>query len=306
MHRTIMTVLGVVAALSATNVAAQDNSDLPAEMVGFVEETGAAERIHAADRLRAVSQELSAASCFLHNGIDVDFNRDHLEHSVAEFDALLAALISGDEEMHIIGAETHRKTLMELEALKADWEPIHAAAETLADSADNAAAVTMIYEASAPMLDATSHLLSQLEGRYVRPTEVLMADLMLIQFAGQQAMLTQKIAFETCLVWSGYGGEEQIADLATLTNQFDVIARALHDGLQSVGIMPAPTEEIRIALEEVVIDWTEVRERIDHITAGNDVLDEELQWIGRALFEKMEKMEIIETMYTDYSHRAQV
>lgn len=284
--------------------AAEPLEKAPLLKAAFSEDVGAADRIRAADRLRTLSQEISAATCFLHNDVEPALNHKLLADSIAEFDLLLDALANGNEDLHIIGAETNRKTLAEIAAIKAEWQPLHDAAQIIVDDHANTPAMEMIYGQSEHLLETTSHLLSELEAEYSHPTQVLLTDVILIEFSGRQAMLTQKIAFEACLVWSGYGGDAQKQDLKVITERFDLIANALHDGLPAVGISAAPTDEIRVALEEVVVDWEEVLVHLDHMTAGGDVDKYEVEWISQSMTKKMKKMEEIVDMYTDYSRRA--
>lgn len=272
--------------------------------VTFVEDVGAAYRIRAADRLRTLSQEVSAATCFVFNDVLFEDHHAELAHSIDEFDTLLAALLNGDTAFNILGPETQPKTIQEINQIMAEWAPLRDAAEKLLDDPRNADAAYAIYDQSSHLLATTSHLLSELEEEYSHPTEVLMADVLLLEFAGRQAMITQKIAYETCLVWSGFGGQEQIDDLKKISTQFDLIARALHDGMPSIGIAAAPTDEIRIALEEVIANWDEVLEHLNHVTAGGEISVTEVEWIGAAMTEKMIRMERIVEMYADYSRRA--
>jgi hypothetical protein len=296
--------LAISAACVSSPAAASPSAIAPLLDVAFTEDLGAADRIRAADRLSTLSQEISAATCFLHNDVAPDLNHELLSHSIAEFDLILDALANGSEELHIIGAETNRKTLAEIAAIKAEWQPLHAAAQTIVDDHANTPAMEVIYGQSEHLLETTSHLLSELEGEYSHPTQVLLTDVILIQFSGRQAMLTQKIAFEACLVWSGHGGDAQKDDLKVITERFDLIANALYDGMPDAGISAAPTEEIRGALAEVMSDWEDVSDYLDLMTAGGDVDAQDVEWISQVLTTKMKKMEAIVDLYTDFSRRA--
>ena len=296
--------LAIAAVCLSLPAVADPLANTPLLNAAFTEDLGAADRIRAADRLRTLSQEISAATCFLHNDVEPTLNHALLSHSIIEFDALLHALANGSEELHIIGAETNRKTLAEIEAIKAEWQPLRDAAQTIVNDHTNTHAMEAIYGQSEHLLETTSHLLSELEGEYSHPTQVLLTDVILIEFSGRQAMLTQKIAYEACLVWSGYGGDAQKEDLKVITERFDLIANALYDGMPAAGISAAPTDEIRGALAEVMNDWEEVVSHLNHMTAGGEVDGLEVEWISQTLTGKMKKMEAIVDMYTDYSRRA--
>ncbi len=288
----------------AAIVSATIGTMAPAETSSFVEDIGAADRIRAADRLRTLTQEISAATCFLHNDLLAEDNSALLTESIEEFGMLLDALLHGNADMQIIGQEERAKTVQEIEAIKAGWLPVHDAAKVVLTVPSDVDAANTIYSKSSYLLQTTSHLLSELEGEYAHPTQVLMSDVMLLEFAGRQAMLTQKIAYDSCLVWSGAGGEEHIAELTEVTVQFDHIARALHDGMPEAGIKPAPTDEIRVALEEVVQDWEGVLTYLRPLTDGDAIGPEDVSQISISMTEKMYRMEAIVALYANYSRRA--
>ncbi|MEP5762648.1 MAG: type IV pili methyl-accepting chemotaxis transducer N-terminal domain-containing protein [Litoreibacter sp.] len=309
MKHNLITSLALSTILSATQLAAGSNilTDAPtpiSQPAGFVPDAGAADRIRAADRLRTLSQEISAETCLLHNGVLPDQNRSALAHSISEFDGILDALLNGDPSRHIIGAEENPKTIREIKAIMTEWAPVQQIASDVLADPRNASATHAIYAQSQHLLETTSHLLSELEGEYSHPTEVLMSDMMLIEFAGRQAMLTQKITYDTCLVWSGFGNQEQVNELKTICDNFDLIARALHDGMPAAGIATAPTDEIRAALEEVVEDWDDVLAHIEKIAIGGVTDLENIAWIDQVMTKKMRRMEAIIEMYVAYSRRA--
>lgn len=272
--------------------------------VVFVDDVGAAERIRAADRLRTLTQEVAAAACLFGNGQLPDLNRKLLVASIDEIDLLLDALLHGNDDLHIVGAERRKKTIREIEMIIAEWTPLRDAAQQVLVDVGNTAALHQIYDATPHFFYSASHLLSELEGEYAHPTLILFEDVMLLEFAGRQAMITQKIAYESCLVWSGYGTQEHRDDLKVITDQFDLIARALHDGMPSLGIQAAPTDDIRIGLEDVIVDWDEVRSHLTDLINGGAGDAADIIWISEAMTKKMYKMEDIVLLYAEYSRRA--
>jgi len=270
---------------------------------GYTSDTGAANRIGAADRLRTLSQEISAETCFLHNDVLLGQNRAALTNSAEEFDSILNALLNGDADRDIIGAEENIRTIREIEAITAEWEPIHQAIDAVLADPANATPVHLIYAESGHLLETTSHLLSELEAEYSHPAQVFMSDVMLIEFAGRQAMLTQKIAYDACLVWSGYGGQEQIDELKAVSEQFNLTTYALQEGMADAGLAAAPTDEIRLALEAVAADWDEVQVHLANIVEVGETDKAEISWVDEALTSKMHQMEAVVDMYVTYSRR---
>ena len=220
----------------------------------FVDDTGAANRIIAGDLLRTLSQEIPAAVCHLHNDIDVEEATALLASSVARFDATILALLNGNESMGIIGGETRRKTIAELENLIVDWAPIHDAALAVITDPTDATAAAIVYGSTDTMFEKTYHLLSNLEGEYAIPTEVLQADIMLLEVSGRMAAMTQRMAYEACRIWSGETSDELVSDLEMTVQVFEASMNALRGGLPELGIQPAPTPEISAGLDDVASD----------------------------------------------------
>jgi len=62
------------------------------------------------------------------------------------------------------------------------------------------------------------------------------------------AALSQRLAFEACLVWSGAGNAEVVADLLKTMGNFEASRTALHEGMPALGILPPPNAEIAAKL----------------------------------------------------------
>jgi hypothetical protein len=272
-------------------------------LMQFVEDTGSANRIIAGDFLRTLSQEIPAAVCHIHNGIDVAEATELLTGSIAHFDAVTQALLNGNDAMGIVGGETRRRTVGELEALSDAWKPVHdAALNVLADAAD-ADATAIVYGSADYMLEKTYHLLSELEGEYANPVELLHSDMMLLEVSGRMAAMTQRMAYEACRVWSHEGSDELIADLGKTIGIYEASMNALSNGMPELGIMPPPTPEIAASLEVVADGWTTIRGYLDTVVSGEEVSVAIREDLYHQLAVKLHKVEEIEVLYQTFSKR---
>jgi len=200
----------VLALMTGTAPAALANDvspqALPAPVPAqLVEDIGAAERIDVADRLRTLTQLIPASACHLHGGVLADEARQMLTVAHDTFTVLTDALLDGDESLNIIGAEQRPKTIAEIEAINVAWQPTDDAVMRLLADANDTEALAVIKDTNGPLFDKASHLLSELEGEYTNPTELLLVDMLLIEIAGRQSMLTQKMSKEVCTIWCGQG-----------------------------------------------------------------------------------------------------
>ncbi|MDX8346436.1 type IV pili methyl-accepting chemotaxis transducer N-terminal domain-containing protein [Cognatiyoonia sp. IB215446] len=274
-----------------------------AQQFSFVEDTGAANRIVAGDILRTLSQEIPAAVCHLHNNVDVAEARELLSYSVAKFDAVALALLHGNEEMGIIGGETRRKTVVELEALIETWEPKRIAAMAVLDDPTDATAAEIVYASADEMLEKTYHLLSELEGEYANPVELLASDMMLLEVSGRMAAMTQRMAYEACRVWSGDGDAHALAELDKSISIFEASMDALSNGMPALGVLAPPTPEIEANLEDVASDWEILSGYLSEIRSGADVSLQVREDLYHRLALKLYKVEELEELYQDYSKR---
>lgn len=273
------------------------------EFAGFVNDDGAANRIVAAERLRSLSQEVPAAVCHLHNNIDVDEATEVLESSVAAFDFMADALLNGNEDIGIIGAEQKPKSIVEIEALIESWQPIRIAALAVLSNPLDADAAQIVYSSDDDMFEKTYSLLTHIEGEYSNPTEILQSDLMLLEVSGRMAALSQRLAFEACLVWSGAGNAEVVADLLKTMGNFEASRTALHEGMPALGILPPPNAEIAAKLEEISDHWDDVHDALTHVASGADIPVPEREILYHDLITKLHQIEELEELYQNYSKR---
>ena len=286
----------------ATGAAAAEDDLMPTE-VGFVEDTGAAIRIEAGDELRVVSQEVPAAVCHLHNGVASELSAELIIEGVEKFDRMMNALLNGDTELGIIGGEERGRTIRLLVELQTSWDELREAALAVHEDPTNTDAVALVYTMATPMLEETSRMLSDLEAQYANPVELLYADAMLLEVAGRQAMLTQRLSYLACRKWSGSSDANYIEMLKTAAAQYDFAMNAMMNGAPDLGISPPPGQEIADALQAVSADSGLIKQKISSLI-GTGVLDaDRAEALYVILADKMHKMEKIAHLYALNSRR---
>lgn len=292
--------LGILA-LGTVALPAHSNPQATIINTQLVEDIGAAERVEAGDRLRTLSQEIPAAACHLHGGIAPDQSRKLLEESRRDFEVIIDALLNGNPAMNIIGGEPRKLMIAEIDNLAETWAPTNAAIDALLTTPGDKGAITTIKQDNAVLFDKTSHLLSELSAEYSNPAELLQIDALLIDIAGRQSMLTQKMSKETCQIWTGNRSDEMMSALTSSIQTFDVSMNALLNGMPALGVIPAPTPEIKSGLELVMSDWTELRTELEAVMAQADTPTERKTQVYEALNAKMYKLEEIVHLYAIYA-----
>ena len=225
-----------------------------------------------------------------------------LEEARTGFDTHLSALMDGDEGLGIIGGEERRKTIVKLEEIETYWGVIAESVDALMVSAANEDAVGVIKDQNLALLEMTSILVSEVEGQYADPAELMQSDVMTLEIAGRQAMMTQKIAKNACKLWSGRDSAEIHDNLENAVNIYELSLNALLNGMPEAGLMAAPNEEIADILVEVIADWAEIRPVVDGIMAGSTT-EEDLASLFLHMADEMHKLEDLTHKYVEFSKR---
>ena len=121
------------------------------------------------------------------------------------------------------------------------------------------------------VLGSAKLLVSELVGQYSNPVAMVQADSLLIDIAGRQRMLTQKMAKESCMLASHHATDETAGQLQGTMQMFEVSLYALSGGKPEVGIKRPPTEGIASGLSIVVDHWNGVKPILETILSGVEV-----------------------------------
>lgn len=289
-------------ALSPFSAKAESAVVTPVSMAGIADKTGAAERIEIADFMVMLSQEAASAACHLHNGISPEESRQLLQEAHDDFALYLHGLIYGDETLKIANKEEDRVTLARLIEVSDLWDPISEAIERVLKDPNDKQALNLIKAQNVPLHDASVLLLSEVIGVYSNPIELLQADALLIQFSGRQATLTQKMAKESCKIWTGNRSEALIAEFEKTIGLYDATLNALLNGMPAVGIKAAPTPEIRAALTAEAERWQIVKATMLTVRDYAEISDETKAKAFHQLNEAMHSAKKIADLYVTYSH----
>ncbi len=293
-------IFAICAACFAFPAVANQPAELTLWDASYYESIGAAERIESGEYLRTYSQEVAAAACFYHNGIDTVRSVELLQEARAGFYLHLDALENGNADLGIIGHEERRKTIAKLDEIKTTWMKVDdAIAQLLADHS-NKKAVAHIKDTDARLLRMTDLLVTSLQAEYANPVELLQVDVLMLEVAGRQSLMTQKIAKYACKLASGRDTETIRENLADAMSIYEVSLNALLNGMPEVGLRPAPTKEIASALQAVQEDWSVTRPVVQSVIDGTYDTNA-LKFLFQHMADEMHKLEEITHLYVDFS-----
>lgn len=271
------------------------------QKVGLIEDVGGQERIDMSGKLRMLSQRIAASACHLSEGVDKDATAAMLQSSAQEFDKILNALEHGDDSLNIKGAETKRKTLAKIEAVKERWAPLKEAALAMASGDLSEGNVNTVLDGNLALLGAAVELVPAIVGEYSNPAEIIQADAILIDIAGRQRMLTQRISKQACLLASHHANDGTAEKLQKDISIFEASLNALRKGMPQSGIKAPPTIEIKDELEVVYKTWLGLKPELDKVLSGQEVSQEEETKKFHDLNKTMAEMNKVVGMYAQFA-----
>ena len=273
-----------------------------AQLLG--DESDAADRIRLSGQLPTLTQQVAAASCSLTSGVDLEEAHEILEHATLEFDRYLFALRHGDEELHILRPEERRRTLEDLDHVEAEWQAIHGAIDSVLVDGHDVDSAHIIDNHNLELLKLTSILASDIAEQYAHPFEISTADLQLIELAGRQRMLTQKMAKDACEIWTDYHAEEGRADLRETMVIFENSLKALRFGYADAGISEAPNDAIRTDLDILLERWGVLKVNLQTLVDGGDLNEEQKYEVFHDLEVELVDLDHLIEDYKEYAERA--
>ena len=229
------------------------------------------ERIDASDRLRMLSQEISAAACLFDAGIDVQSNRGVIEDGIADFDNILSALRDGDPAFGIALPETNRKMLAAIRGLSLQWDRLKLAAGNRVGGIPDDSLVDYLSRQNINTMHAAKYLVTEAVNTYAVPPALLQGDAFTINILARQRTLAHQMSKELCGVASGNLTMGNVARLRNSVRLFDASLVALRDGFPAAGVAAPPSDETLKALEAMAVEWNTISEQIERVASQQDM-----------------------------------
>ncbi|PRY77222.1 PilJ/NarX-like methyl-accepting chemotaxis transducer [Yoonia maritima] len=229
---------------------------------------GGKARVNRSLALRGLSESVASASCRYNAGIDLATAEYDLQHVHDNFDAILAGLEFGDRALGMPGAETTPRILNAIKKTHEIWDPMeHAALEMLGGTAspDDAAIITDGYHA---LFDQTTNLAADVSGEYTNPQELLQSDATVLNFAGRQRALAERMTRAVCELATDTNPEAALGELIATVDMFELSLVALRDGYPAAGVNPPPNDTVKGSLESTYAIWQAGRGIYDAIKDG--------------------------------------
>ncbi|MGL4235820.1 hypothetical protein [Tabrizicola sp.] len=245
------------------------------------EYAGSKARVNLANKLQALTEAVTAASCRLHAEAD-PAAAESLTQASRDFVAILSAFEAGNPMMGVPGAETAEKPLKALAAVTEIWTPLETQFKALTANPDAATAFQAILAARGELLAASNLFASEISNEYANARELRHGDAITLGIAGRQRMLIEGIVADLCLVATGKADVPVIESLGRNVAMFDQSLVAMRDGMPEAGVNPPPSEAVVGALSDIATQWAAVKIEAEEAGAAGEITPDRLVAVTEA------------------------
>lgn len=210
--------------------------------------------INLAGKQRMLTQKMSKESLQVFLGEDIDGSKKDLEISKNLFDKTLKGLINGDSSLAIERIDNPR-IIKQLKFVQKLWYEFQQNIDSILLNPENQKnIISEIDRTNIKLLKEMNRAVKIYETTAFNKDENPILS-KLINIAGRQRMLTQKMVKEFLFVKAGINVNSNKANLAKTINLFDSTLESLINGNQESSIPKAPSKEISLKLQEVKALW---------------------------------------------------
>ena len=237
--------------------------------------------INLAGRQRMLTQKMSKEMLLVAYGLEADANRAQLEKTAALFDTTLTGLIKGDSSVGL-PATTNEGALRQLGKVEGLWKDF----KGLVDGVVGGGSVPVedLALQNLPLLKNMNTAVRLYEKAAKK--ELGMASGVVINLAGKQRMLTQKMSKEMLLLAIGHDAEGNKINLKKTASLFDKTLKGLKGGDADLGLPETGDAAIVAQLDKVAGLWSGLKPLMDKVT------DVDATGASRADIEKMAELNL--------------
>jgi len=210
--------------------------------------------INLAGRQRMLTQKMSKEMLLVAKGIDADVNRKSLKGTAKLFDSTLNGLLHGDANIGLLptGSAVIVKQLGKVQKL---WSDFHGIVKTVIDG--GSVPVGKVATLNLPLLKNMNTAVRLYEKEAKKATGKSAG--VVINLAGKQRMLTQKMSKEMLLVALNHEAQDNKANLRGTASLFDRTLKGLRDGDKDLGLPPTKSAAIIKQLDKVAELWSQFK-----------------------------------------------
>ena len=232
--------------------------------------------MNVAGRLPILAETMAAAACMLDNGFDIVHERVILKQAHNEFIRMMDALQQGEPSVGVPTPERRRKTVTEIEKLRALWAPMDSAIVAFLSDKPTHDQAEIISKQNQSVVAQSQKIFSIILNQYTNPFDMQLGDAIAVSFAERQEVFAEKLKREACEIGSNHASAEIREDFDITIQLFEATMNALHDGYPAVGIKPPPNKIIVKHLEEAMLEWKAAKPLLQAISDDDRATENEM------------------------------
>jgi len=219
----------------------------------FMEEDNALKTtINLSGKQRMFTQRMSKLALQVDLNIQKKKSMSDLKKIAELYAQTLKAFKNGDSNMGIKKA-TNSKVIAQIAIVEKAWEPFYAHVKTVADGKDDGKSLEYIMNKNEKLLGMSNELVKQYEASNTSSNYLEKARLRVVNVAGRQRMLTQKMTKEKLLLLKGEKGYAK--KLTGTINLFDSSLTSIMKGDKKQNISKPTNDKIINQLKVVSKMW---------------------------------------------------
>ncbi|MEW8058298.1 MAG: type IV pili methyl-accepting chemotaxis transducer N-terminal domain-containing protein [Candidatus Thiodiazotropha endolucinida] len=231
--------------------------------------------INLSGRQRMLTQKMSKEMLLIANKIDVEGNRANLKKTAKLFDTTITGLRDGNAEMGLPATEG-RVILKQLDKVRKLWDEFQSVVSEVVQG--GSVDIAKVAQLNLPLLKNMNTAVRLYEKEAKKATGKSAG--VVINLAGKQRMLTQKMSKEMSLVALKHNTDDNKSNLRSTASLFDRTLKGLLDGDGDLELPGTKDKAIRSQLMVVADLWKEFKplvERAASIDAKEVSKDDLLQ-----------------------------
>jgi len=256
-RNTVLLLILPITLLTADNAQAINQLDFSSLVNDFMEEDNALKRtINLSGKQRMLTQRMSKLALQISLNVQKDDSIEKLKKFSELYSKTLAAFKSGDNDLGVKKA-TNTKVIEQISVIEKVWQPFEKHIKTITSGKDHGESLAYIISNNEKVLGLSNELVQCYESSNTSSNYLEKARLRVVNVAGRQRMLTQKMTKEKLLLLKAK--KEYRKKLEGTIKLFDTSLNTLIKGDKTQNISKPTNEKIINQLKIVSMMWSKLK-----------------------------------------------
>ncbi len=255
--------------------------------------------INLAGKQRMLTQKICKQALLVSLNIDKAENKEGLQKSYKLYDKTLNGFVKGDKTLNL-PASKNPKIISYVKVIRKEWQPfVKSVKKVISSNKKESSSLSYIVSCNESLLKKSNQLVQLFKKSGAKKSFLEKARLNIVDIAGRQRMLTQKMTKEKLLILAKVNIKDNSKKLHKSISMFDNSLKALIGGDKSLKIPKPSNTNIKKQLKKVEGLW----ERLKPIYLKDQINKQELQTIVKEnpiLLKEMNKAVHLSEIAIDY------